>query len=106
MAYGTTDLTRFLDAQNKVYLTADSEIKRGKKQTILLHTFLLMCKCKRFALCLLFKINFMNFVLCKQVFVNTVKNAVHKLATLLRAVFFCNINVFVNGDFRGDCFKI
>ncbi|WP_281232600.1 DUF1810 domain-containing protein [Flavobacterium gelatinilyticum] len=33
MAYGTTDLTRFLDAQNKLYLTAVSEIKRGKKET-------------------------------------------------------------------------
>jgi len=33
MAYSNTDLTRFLDAQNKLYLTAFSEIKRAKKQT-------------------------------------------------------------------------
>lgn len=33
MAYANNDLTRFLDAQNKLYLTAFSEIKKGKKQT-------------------------------------------------------------------------
>ena len=33
MAYSNTDLTRFLDAQNKLYLTAFSEIKKGKKET-------------------------------------------------------------------------
>jgi uncharacterized protein (DUF1810 family) len=33
MAYGNNDLTRFLDAQNKLYLTAFSELKKGKKQT-------------------------------------------------------------------------
>lgn len=33
MAYSNTDITRFLDAQNKLYLTAFSEIKKGKKQS-------------------------------------------------------------------------
>ncbi|MDR6760105.1 uncharacterized protein (DUF1810 family) [Flavobacterium sp. 2755] len=33
MAYGNNDLTRFLDAQNKLYLTAYSELKKGKKET-------------------------------------------------------------------------
>jgi uncharacterized protein (DUF1810 family) len=33
MAYSNTDIIRFLDAQNKLYLTALSEIKKGKKQT-------------------------------------------------------------------------
>ncbi|WP_026730281.1 DUF1810 domain-containing protein [Flavobacterium denitrificans] len=33
MAYNNTDLTRFLDAQNKLYLTAYSELKKGKKET-------------------------------------------------------------------------
>lgn len=33
MAYSNNDLTRFLDAQNKLYLTAFSEIKKGKKET-------------------------------------------------------------------------
>lgn len=33
MAYANNDITRFLDAQNKLYLTAYSEIKKGKKQT-------------------------------------------------------------------------
>ena len=33
MDYSNTDLTRFLDAQNKLYLTAFSEIKKGKKET-------------------------------------------------------------------------
>lgn len=33
MAYSNTDLTRFLDAQNKLYLTAFSEIKKGIKET-------------------------------------------------------------------------
>ncbi|RZJ79647.1 MAG: DUF1810 domain-containing protein [Flavobacterium sp.] len=33
MTYGNNDLTRFLDAQNKLYLTAFSEIKKGKKET-------------------------------------------------------------------------
>lgn len=33
MIYAKNDLTRFLDAQNKLYLTAFSEIKKGKKQT-------------------------------------------------------------------------
>lgn len=33
MAYSNTDLTRFLDAQNKLYLTALAEIKKGKKET-------------------------------------------------------------------------
>lgn len=33
MTYSNTDLTRFLDAQNKLYLTAFSEIKKGKKET-------------------------------------------------------------------------
>ncbi|MDW8852435.1 DUF1810 domain-containing protein [Flavobacterium sp. MMLR14_040] len=33
MIYLDTDLMRFLDAQNKLYLTAFSEIKKGKKQT-------------------------------------------------------------------------
>jgi uncharacterized protein (DUF1810 family) len=33
MVYLNTDLMRFLDAQNKLYLTAFSEIKKGKKQT-------------------------------------------------------------------------
>lgn len=32
MAYGNNDLTRFLDAQNKLYLTAYSELKKGKKK--------------------------------------------------------------------------
>ena len=31
MAYNTKELVRFLDAQNKLYLTAYSEIKKGKK---------------------------------------------------------------------------
>ncbi len=33
MIYAKNDLTRFLDAQNKLYLTALSEIKKGKKET-------------------------------------------------------------------------
>jgi len=33
MAYSNTDLVRFLDAQNKLYLTAFSEIEKGKKET-------------------------------------------------------------------------
>ena len=33
MSYSNNDLTRFLDAQNKLYLTAYSELKKGKKQT-------------------------------------------------------------------------
>ncbi len=33
MIYAKDDLTRFLDAQNKLYLTALSEIKKGKKET-------------------------------------------------------------------------
>ncbi|MDQ6470690.1 DUF1810 domain-containing protein [Flavobacterium sp. LHD-80] len=33
MAYNSNDLTRFLDAQNKLYLTAYSELKKGKKET-------------------------------------------------------------------------
>jgi uncharacterized protein (DUF1810 family) len=33
MAYENNDLTRFLDAQNKLYLTAYSELKKGKKET-------------------------------------------------------------------------
>jgi len=33
MAYSNNDLTRFLDAQNKLYLTAFSEITKGKKET-------------------------------------------------------------------------
>lgn len=33
MTYSHDDLTRFLDAQNKLYLTALSEIKKGKKET-------------------------------------------------------------------------
>jgi len=33
MAYSNNDITRFLDAQNKLYLTALSEIKKGKKET-------------------------------------------------------------------------
>jgi len=33
MVYLDTDLMRFLDAQNKLYLTAFCEIKKGKKQT-------------------------------------------------------------------------
>ncbi len=33
MTYAKNDLTRFLDAQNKLYLTALSEIKKGKKET-------------------------------------------------------------------------
>ncbi|KRB56547.1 DUF1810 domain-containing protein [Flavobacterium sp. Root186] len=33
MAYSNNDLARFLDAQNKLYLTALAEIKKGKKET-------------------------------------------------------------------------
>ncbi|KFF05505.1 DUF1810 domain-containing protein [Flavobacterium reichenbachii] len=33
MAYANNDLIRFLDAQNKLYLTAYSELKKGKKET-------------------------------------------------------------------------
>ena len=33
MGYSNNDLTRFLDAQNKLYLTAFSEIEKGKKET-------------------------------------------------------------------------
>ena len=33
MAYSNNDLARFLDAQNKLYLTALSEISKGKKET-------------------------------------------------------------------------
>lgn len=33
MAYSNNDLSRFLDAQNKLYLTALSEISKGKKET-------------------------------------------------------------------------
>lgn len=33
MAYANNDLTRFLDAQNKLYLTAYSELKNGKKES-------------------------------------------------------------------------
>lgn len=33
MAYANNDLTRFLDAQNKLYLTAYSELKKGRKET-------------------------------------------------------------------------
>ncbi|MBP4138878.1 DUF1810 domain-containing protein [Flavobacterium geliluteum] len=33
MTYSNNDLMRFLDAQNKLYLTAFSEIKKGKKET-------------------------------------------------------------------------
>ncbi|MBS7252362.1 DUF1810 domain-containing protein [Flavobacterium branchiicola] len=33
MAYSNNDLSRFLDAQNKLYLTAFSEISKGKKET-------------------------------------------------------------------------
>ncbi|KQO22869.1 calpastatin [Flavobacterium sp. Leaf82] len=33
MAYNTKELVRFLDAQNKLYLSALSEIKKGKKES-------------------------------------------------------------------------
>ena len=33
MSYANNDLTRFLDAQNKLYLTAYSELKKGKKES-------------------------------------------------------------------------
>lgn len=33
MTHSNNDLLRFLDAQNKLYLTAFSEIKKGKKET-------------------------------------------------------------------------
>lgn len=33
MAYSNNDITRFLDAQNKLYLTAFAEIKKGKKES-------------------------------------------------------------------------
>lgn len=33
MTYSNNDLMRFLDAQNKLYLTAFSEIEKGKKET-------------------------------------------------------------------------
>lgn len=33
MAYSNNDITRFLDAQNKLYLTALSEIRNGKKES-------------------------------------------------------------------------
>ncbi|OXG04428.1 uncharacterized protein (DUF1810 family) [Flavobacterium araucananum] len=33
MAYNNKDLVRFLDAQNKLYLSALSEIKKGKKES-------------------------------------------------------------------------
>ncbi|WP_428229374.1 DUF1810 domain-containing protein [Flavobacterium sp.] len=33
MAYNTKELVRFLDAQNKLYLAALSEIKKGKKES-------------------------------------------------------------------------
>ena len=33
MAYSNNDITRFLDAQNKLYLTALAEMKKGKKET-------------------------------------------------------------------------
>jgi uncharacterized protein (DUF1810 family) len=33
MAYSNNDLIRFLEAQNQLYLTALSEIKKGKKET-------------------------------------------------------------------------
>lgn len=33
MSYSNNDLSRFLDAQNKLYLTAHSEISKGKKET-------------------------------------------------------------------------
>ena len=33
MTYSNNDLMRFLDAQNKLYITAFSEIKKGKKLT-------------------------------------------------------------------------
>ena len=33
MAYNTKELVRFLDAQNKLYLTALDEIKKGKKES-------------------------------------------------------------------------
>ncbi|MBF4515671.1 DUF1810 domain-containing protein [Flavobacterium sp. ANB] len=33
MAYNTNNLVRFLDAQNKLYLVALSEIKKGKKES-------------------------------------------------------------------------
>ncbi|MEZ0129351.1 DUF1810 domain-containing protein [Flavobacterium sp. LBUM151] len=33
MGYSNNDLMRFLDAQNKLYLTAFSEIEKGKKET-------------------------------------------------------------------------
>lgn len=33
MVHSNNDLLRFLDAQNKLYLTALSEIKKGKKET-------------------------------------------------------------------------
>lgn len=33
MSYSNTDLTRFLDAHNKLYLTAIAEIEKGKKET-------------------------------------------------------------------------
>ena len=33
MAYSNTDLTRFLEAQNKMYLNALAELTKGKKET-------------------------------------------------------------------------
>lgn len=35
MTYSNTDLPRFLDAQNKLYLTAFSEIKKRQKRDTL-----------------------------------------------------------------------
>ena len=33
MSYSNIELQRFLEAQNKLYTTAISELKRGKKET-------------------------------------------------------------------------
>ena len=53
-----------------------------------------------------FKRHFMQFVLCHQLFMNAIKYTIYKMTTLWCAVTFCKVNIFVNGNFCGNGFKI
>ena len=48
----------------------------------------------------------MYFILCQQVFMYTIQYTIDEMAALRGAVFFGNINVFVDGNLWRNGFKL
>lgn len=103
------DWTFFWDGKNESFLfhPITATAARRKTEKMIAGVFMLddlTIKCS--GLCLFFKVDLLEFAFQLKFLVDAIEDTVDELPALMGAIAFCKVNVFVDGHFRRNGFKI